>query len=250
LPQTFLVPEVDGARTLIVRSKLYHTTLDAMFHHKTVSQHVLEAYQREFAERDARLPPTGEDSLSEHLLTDGPFPNLVYKFPERDQGQGVIFMKVPSLERARAILDDRVAMNRVSVANIWTKLRYRLNMEEQAGVFQAYVPSTLLEGRRLAITRAHVLATPVGITFLSAHRIVSNVPVPESLPEGVVQDARPYIVNYVLDSEHALTPPEEETRVRKAALSVVRALCWAVEARFQTRPAGSDGDGERAPRAS
>jgi hypothetical protein len=236
LPQTFLVPPLDRDRTLVVRSKMFHTTLDALFHNKTLSLHALEAYQRLFPDRDVRLPLTGAQSFPAVLAMEGPFPNLVCKFPERDQGQGVIFLRVPSLTRAQAILDDPIEMNRHSVANVLTKLRYRLKLEEQSGIFQAYVPSSLVHGRRLFIARAHVLATPVGMTFLSAHRVVSNLPIPESLGEGLVENARPYIVNYSLDSEHAPMPPEEELRVSKAALSVVRALCWSVEARFQTTP--------------
>jgi len=144
---------------------------------------------------------------------------------------------VPSLARAQAILSDPIEMNRHSVANVWTKLRYRLKLEEQTGIFQAYVPSFLLEGRRLSIARAHVLATPVGLAFLSAHRVVSNLPVPESLAEGLVEDATPYIVNYSLDSEHAPMP-----------LGVVRALCWAVQSHFQTSPAETDSGQRRRDR--
>ncbi len=243
--QSFFVPPLDAEKTLVVRGKMFHTTLDALFHNKTLSLDALEAYQRAFPDRDVRVPPTGAPSIPDDFAMDGPFPNLVYKFPERDQGQGVIFLKVPSIARAETILADRVEMNRHSVANVWTKLRYQLKLEEQAGIFQAYVPSLLLEGRRLSIARAHVLATPVGLAFLSAHRVVSNIPVPESLAEGVVTDAKPYIVNYSLDSVHAPMPPEEELRVSKAALSVVRALCWMVDARFQTGPDDPDA---RAPR--
>jgi hypothetical protein len=71
--------------------------------------------------------------------------------------------------------------------------------------------------------------------------VVSNLPIPVSLEEGVVEDARPYIVNYSLDSRHAPMPPDEERRVSRAALSVARALCWAVESRFQTSPTDADG---------
>jgi hypothetical protein len=236
LPQTFLVPPFENDRTLIVRSKLFHTTLDAFFHNKTVTQISLESYLRTFDDADIQLPPNGEELFSKPLSMEGPFPNLVYKFPERDQGQGVVFLRVPSVARAQEILADTVTMNRNSVADIWTKLRYSLNLEDQTGVFQAYIPSFLLDGRRLSIARAHVLATPVGMTFLSAHRVVSNIPVPEVLPEGLVENARPYIVNYSLDSEHASIPADEERRVMKAAMGVVRALCWGVEGRFQTRP--------------
>jgi hypothetical protein len=234
LSQTFLVPSVEP-RTLIVRSKMFHTALDAIFHHKVLSLRALESYARDLDDSELRLPPTGVDSIPQTLPMEGPFPNLVCKFPERDQGQGVVFMKVPSLAKAKAILADERAMNRHSVANVWTKLRYRLKLEDQTSVFQTYIHSPLVDGRRLAIARAQVLATPVGVEFLSAHRIVSNLRVPDSLPEGLVQDATPFIVNYSLDSRHATIPREEEFRVRKAAVAVVRALCRAVESRFQTR---------------
>ncbi len=236
LSQTFLVPPIEADRTLVVRSKMFHTSLDALFHHKTVSLHALEAYQRQSNDRDVCLPPTGDAAMPDTLTMNGPFPNLVCKFPERDQGQGVFFMKVSSLAQAQAILADTGEMNRHSVANVWTKLRYRFKLEDQTSVFQTYIPSSLLEGRRLSIARAQVFASPAGIEYLSAHRVVSNVPVPETLDEGIVEDATPYIVNYSLDSFHAPMPADEEAPVRRAALSVVRGLCWAVQSRYQTKP--------------
>jgi hypothetical protein len=245
LMQTFLVPALERDRTLVVRSKMFHTSLDSIFHHKTLSLQALRSYHHLFPDPDLRLPPTGIDSIPEDLKMDGPFPNLVCKFPERDQGQGVVFMKVPSLTRARAIVADTEQMNRHSVANVWTKLRYSLKLEDQTSVFQTYIPSSLHDGRRLSIARAHVLATPVGIEFLSAHRVVSNCPVPESLPEGLVTDSQPYIVNYSLDSEHAVMPPDEVKRVKGAALSAVRALCRAVETHYQTQPSNREGEGRR-----
>jgi hypothetical protein len=40
-------------------------------------------------------------------------------------------------------------------------------------------------------------------------------------------------------------PPDEELRVKKAAVSVVKALCWAVESRFQTSPGDRSSDKRR-----
>jgi hypothetical protein len=234
--QAFLVPSIDGRRTLMVRSKLYHTTLDGLFHNKTLSLQALEQYQREHPDLAVRLPASGPESFPTPLPMDGPLPNLVCKFPERDQGQGVVFLKVPSVERAREIVADPMQMNRHSVATVLTKLRYRLNLEDQTSIFQSYVSSGLLEGRRLYITRAHILATPVGLAFLSAHRVVSKLAIPETLPAGLVVNSRPYIVNYSLDSYQTAMPAEEEARVAAAGLDVARALCGAVEARYATRP--------------
>lgn len=236
LPQTFLVPPMKSDRTLVVRSKMFHTSLDALFHHKILSRYALDAYQRQFQDYDACLPPTGDAALPETMVMNGPFPNAVCKFPERDQAQGVIFMKVSSRAQAQEILSDLSEMNRHSIANVWTKLRYRFNLEENTPIFQTYVPSSLLDGRRLSIARAHVFASPAGIEYLSAHRVVSNVPVPETLEEGIVKDATPFIVNYSLNSFHAPIPVEEELRVRRAAMSVAQGLCWSVQSHYQTKP--------------
>ena len=109
--------------------------------------------------------------------------------------------------------------------------------EDHGGFFQPYIVGSMLEGRRLYYVRAHVLLTPVGAQYLSAHRIVSGTPVPRELSDGIVQDLAPYFWKFVTGARFALLPPEEESGVVKATLGVARGLSEAAMYGFQTRPA-------------
>jgi hypothetical protein len=95
----------------------------------------------------------------------------------------------------------------------------------------------MLEGRHLYYVRAHVLLTPVGAQYLSAHRIVGGTPVPRELRDGIVQDRTPYFWNFATGARFTLVPSEEEPGVVKAALAVARGLSAAVTYGFQTCPA-------------
>ncbi|MER3446249.1 MAG: hypothetical protein C4291_05125 [Candidatus Dadabacteria bacterium] len=175
------------------------------------------------------LPATGPEPVLGDIYPDDPFPNLVYKLPDLDEGKGVAFLKVSSAEHARTVLKESLHLNHRR------KLLWNCYLiKEQKGLFQSYIRSQLLSGRRLYIIRVHVLITPIGIKFLSAHRVVSERAVPEYLPLGVVQNPLPYIVNYSVGSKYEVVPPEEELAVETAALAIARGLAWAATYGFQT----------------
>jgi hypothetical protein len=87
--------------------------------------------------------------------------------------------------------------------------------------------------RRLYIVRAHVLVSPSGVRFLSAHRVVSGRSVPDRLPMGVISDPSPYLVNYSAGSWYEVVPPDEEPHLARAAEAVGRGIAWAFEYGFQ-----------------
>jgi hypothetical protein len=74
---------------------------------------------------------------------------------------------------------------------------------------------------------------------------VSGTPVPEALGDGTVRDRDAYFWKFVTGAHFALSPPEEESRVAKAALSVARGLSAAAVYGFQTHPLGRDEDDRR-----
>ncbi len=230
--QSFALPRLDKGETLIVRIKLYRTSLDHLFQHKQASSRALEVYKRHFSDDAFHLPITRSEPVLAHVDVQEPFPNLVYKLPEHDGGKGIIFVKSLDPEHARSVL------TRARHENRSRRLLARLAtlFEDASGVYQPYVRAPLLEGRRLYIIRAHVLITPVGAQFLSAHRVVSGHPVPEHLPLGIVQDPRPYIVNYSVGARYEIVPPHEEREVKRAALAVAKGLSWAAAYGFQTAP--------------
>jgi hypothetical protein len=228
--RSFGIPSLYNNATLMVRIKFYHTNLDYLFNHKWISIQSLEIYKRHSSDPALLLPSTSPEPVLGDIALDDPFPNLVYKLPDLDEGKGVAFLKVSSAEHARAILKEVTHPNhRWALSN-----HYSLTTKRQKGLFQSYIRSQLLPGRRLYIIRAHVLITPIGIKFLSAHRVVSERAVPEYLLPGIVRNPRPYIVNYSVGSKYEVVPPEEELAVETSALAIANGLAWAATYGFQT----------------
>jgi hypothetical protein len=110
--------------------------------------------------------------------------------------------------------------------------------EDHNGLYQPYIRPLLLDGRQLYIVRSHILITPNGMQFLSAHRVVSENAIPEHLPLGVVKDPRPYLVNYSLGAKYELVASVEEEEVKAATFAAAKGLFWAATYGFQTMPQG------------
>ena len=237
-PQTFGIPEPLEPDTLVVRMKLYHSNLDHVIHNKRACQKVLAIYTARTGDRDVLLPPTSDDPVASEYDAGRPFPNLVYKLPELDLGLGVVFLKAASLENAREMVTREMQRRRPEK---WSE---RLNatashlFDDHRGVFQPYIVGKMLEGRRLYYVRSHVMITPVGPQFLSAHRIVCAHPVPGELRDGIVRDRKPYFWSFDKGATFELIPPEEEEeRTVAATLSVARGLSAAAAYSFDTGPA-------------
>jgi hypothetical protein len=232
--QSYGVPRLDKDGTLVMRIKMYRTSLDFLFQHKRASRQALEMYKHRSADPDLRLVPTGLEPILNNPAADDPLPNLVYKFPERDRGTGLIFLKARSDEHASTLVREAISAN--SPKSFVGRLKERMPqwMDDQTGIFQPYMRPVMLPGCRLYIVRAHVLLTPIGNHFLSAHRVVCGSSVPDFLPFGLVRDPRPYLVNYSRGARYEVVPAEEEPAVIRAAMAVANGLSWAAAYGFQT----------------
>jgi len=235
--QTFRVPESLEPDTLVVRLKLYGTNLDGVLHSKKGTQRALRIYQERSGDRDVRLAPTSDDPLAGDYDPTRPFPNLVYKMPDRDRGTGIVFLKASSVENARELVTREIERTEPDKWSERLSARASRLFDDQHGIFQPYIVGSMLEGRLLYYVRAHVLLTPVGAQYLSAHRIVGSTPVPAELPDGIVRDLAPYFWKFVTGARFTLPSPEEEAAAMKAALGVARGLSAAAEHGFQTGPA-------------
>jgi hypothetical protein len=239
------VPAPVEAGVLVVRNRHYRTNVDYVVQHKRASARALRFYQEESGDRSFLLPPMQADPAPFLGPVDpvDPYPNLVFKYPERDKGEGVFFVKAASVAQAREALAETLRTARGG--SMMSRLYARL--DDQDGLFQPYIRTPMLPDRRLYRTRAHVLLTPAGVHFLSAHRIIGSKPLPEELPPGVVPDQEPYVISYQGEAKFAVVPPEAEGAVREAALGVARGLARALELTFETGPvrpgdAGLSGD--------
>ncbi len=222
--QSLGLPPLTESRTFVARIRRFHTALDYLVADKSAAYRVLRSYLAESGDRSFHLPATG--TLEETFRPPGneAFPNLVYKLSEWDQGQAVVFMKLSSLEGSEEIVATAMFAARPRGA----AYRFGLMFGRRGGFFQSYVKSAPAGGH-LYIVRAHVLVSPVGNRFLSAHRVVAAFPLPESLPDGVVKDSRPFLVNYSAGARYETVPRDEEASVARAALGVAAGLGKALE---------------------
>ena len=205
------IPTVQEDDTLVVRINFCRTNLDYLFSNKKAGYRALRAYTEQTGDPGFLLPSTELAPQVTNPDAADPFPNIVYKFADRDRGEGVFFVKATSPAHARSLVAEATRLARPR--DLVTRLHATLG--DQAGIYQPYVRGFLLPGRRLYKVRAHVLLTPLGDQYLSAHRVVSRHPVPETLPFGLVRDPGPYVVNFHRGAEYALIPAEEEERIRK-----------------------------------
>jgi hypothetical protein len=228
-PGTSGLPEEGVPRTLLVRNRHYRTPLDWIIHHKRASSRALRLYKEESGDTSFRLPSTTAEPRFTPADSRDPFPNLVFKLPESDDGEGVVFLKVSSLEHAREVLAQ--SLHRIVRPRVLGRLYSRLLDRE--GVYQPFIPTRLTADRRLYKTRAYVVLTPIGVHFLAAHRLVGCRPVPESLPVGLVEDQLPYLVNWRAGSRLEKISLEDLPAVSRAALGVGRGLARALEYGFE-----------------
>ena len=221
----------DGAsNVLVVQPRAYRSCLDRILTFKTFSYAVLEEFKSEHDEPDLLLPAWGRRPVLEAAGDDESFPNLVYKQPNLDQGQGLVFVKARDQGHALSLASS------IPSAIKKTTLKDRLAglAADPDALWQSYVVPRFAEERRPYVVRAHVLLSPRGPQFLSAHRVVSRINVPRRLDFGIVADARPYLVNRSFGGTYARVPTDEERLVRQAALAVCRGLAQAVERAFVT----------------
>jgi hypothetical protein len=134
--QTYRVPESLDRDTLVVRMKYYRTNLDYVFHSKRGSHRALRIYQERSADRDVRLPTTSDDPVASEYDPRQPFPNLVYKMPERDRGTGVVFLKASSLGNARELVTRAIEQTRPAKLSDQLNVRVVNLFDDHRGLLQ------------------------------------------------------------------------------------------------------------------
>ena len=137
------------------------------------------------------IPPVADDTE---------FPNIIIKNARLDETKGVYLYKSKHLPAG---------------ANSWPNIAYEyiipdLVVKEDQGVMKRYV----------YLFRVYLLITPDGPVYLCARKGISSVPVPKTMPFGMVEDKSPYITNYHAGAYYVTHSDDEEQACRKAALSI------------------------------
>ena len=151
------------------------------------------------------------------LPEDPGLPNLVYKYPESAKGRGVFFLRTGDRNRAAELgreIDRRTGLS--------------------GGIFQPWVCSPVLSGRRIYEFRAIILVTPMGVRFLGARRRETVHPLPDSLPEGIVEDRKPFIITGFFDNITVPRDPSLEGPIEAASLAVGESVARVISRVFVT----------------
>lgn len=174
------------------------------------------------------LPRTREQ-LDFLLRDNGPrWPNLVVKLANGDRSKRVVAARFETVRQARE------ALGLVPGGSPPPRLRQNL-VDTLIGrdrmLFQDFIPPELDAGGYPQMVRLHMLVSPRGSGFLSAHLRVARLPTPERVPSGLIEDGTAFIFNV---ADYRSLPPGHEDEVRIVADQLSRAMHLGISKTFQT----------------
>ena len=114
-------------------------------------------------------------------------------------------------------------------------LAARFFRDRSKAIYQPFVPPEEVDGHARLI-RLHLLLSPIGSRYLSAHGVLARTPLPEHLPEGLVADSRPFLVNFSRDSKYCRLAPQIEAELETVAMEFIALAKPEIAARFLIRP--------------
>jgi len=226
------IPEMDTNYAMVVRFAGARTTLDYILADKEVSTRILSGYIEQSSSSDFRIPSPSLEPVVDPQEMNNPFPTYVYKIPYEDRGEGILFIKARSVDHADDLL-TQAHKDDFPDGFFGDHIAY---LKERPTSIQRYIPSNLIDGKYMYKIRSHVLLSPSGNQFLSAHRVIAFHTLSENLPEGLVKNPGLYNVNIYKGARYSLMSAEEEAMVQKATLAVAEGFSRAIETMFQTTP--------------
>ncbi len=222
VPARSLFPPSDPpGNTVVVRLCGYRVGPDFFLSNKEAFAKAIGHDLRKSGEDRVKVLPLTPDPGEVSLPEDPGSPNLVYKYPLENQGKGVFFLRARDAGHARTLAQEVDG-----------------STGETGGLFQPWVCSDILPNRLIYEHRTKILVTPVGIQYLGARRRETVTPLPEKVPEGVVEDRRPLIITGYFGNVSVPVDPSEEALLERASMALGEAIARVFSRGFITR----DGD--------
>jgi hypothetical protein len=217
-PQKRLMsPTVVPKNTLVVRRNCYGVGSDFVVSNKEPFIRGMQAELLAAGDTRCRVPPMTKYPPKVEPPRAVGLPNLVYKYPDASQGMGVFFMCVADPEQA------------VNIAR-------RLDRErgEPPGLFQPFVCSRILPGRRVYDVRCELIVTPLGARKVLGIRRESTQAIPREIGLGLFPSDGVFTSNMSTGGRTAPLGPSEEQEIEDAALAVGEALVRLLSRGFRT----------------
>lgn len=224
ISQNKILQDLDK-NTLIVKTRFCRTSLDYLLNNKSASLRALKKFQS-VSHTPMLIPEMSNEPIINHFNPS--FPNVIYKLSDRDEGKGLLLMKVETSDQAKESV--KIFLKRQS-RHLLSRL-YSF-IDNNTGFYQPYIIPLMQKERCLYKIRAHVLITPIGSRFLSAHKVISKYPVPERLRPGIVSDSKPFIVNLATSAKYEKVSEEEKKDIEKSTISIADGLSWAINYAFK-----------------
>ncbi|MFC1661180.1 hypothetical protein ACFL3S_06970 [Gemmatimonadota bacterium] len=218
-PRILFPPERPPRDSLVVRIRSYEIGPDVVVDNKTAFAQALGPELARSGDTRVRVLPLSPEPGDVSLPQDPGVPNLVYKYPRMDLGEGVFFLRARDKEHALALARE---LDRAT--------------DTKGGLFQPWVSSRMLPGRLIYEFRSFVLVTPVGTRYLGARRRDTVTPIPERLEEGIVKDRKPFINTGFFGNVSGKTDPAEEPAIKDGSLGVADGLARVLTRGFVIRP--------------
>ena len=212
-----LAPDAPREHTLVVRRNSFAVGSDYFICNKApFIRGVRRAIERGGASA-VRLPEMAALAESVFVAPEPGLPNLVYKYPDLEKGEGVFFLRVDEPHEAE-------------------RLAREIDREtgEPPGLFQQFICSRLLDGRRIYDVRCELLITPRGARHILSIRREAMQSLPHTLANGRVRTPGVFTSNLATGGRFAPVSPDEADQVRHAALAVGEALVDALNEAFET----------------
>jgi hypothetical protein len=221
-PLRTMFPPEPAPDTLVVKARGWGVGSDLIITHKSLFLRNLVRALEETGEFRVRAPALTREPPEVPLLDNG-LPNLVFKFPRMDKGEGVFFLRARDADHARELgkgLEREVG--------------------EGPGLFQPYLLSRLLPGRRFYDVRTLLFVSPDDVVALGGLRKESVHPIPEQQEDGVIQDRRPFSMNIYHGNDYTPLAPEEVEELDNASVAVGEAIQRILGRGFVTGPRKGD----------
>jgi hypothetical protein len=230
------LPERLKPRSMYVISSPLHWAepICHFVHEKTlVSRWLLDAILASgtLVERLACVPSYDRPVLNTDA--EGCWPNMVVKLASTDKGKAVVMARFDSTAEAERALGR--GFSKAFQRRLGQRLRDALSDVSSEILFQPFIPPEVIGGRARLI-RLHLFISPLCDVYLSAHGVCAGEELPDRVPNGVLANQRPYLVNYSSGARYCRLEPEKEQELTQVAREFGLCARRAIAEKFQTGP--------------